>query len=70
MLETIAHINAMYKEAITEAVCPTALLPLVLKPDCCAPQGRKPSPHLLNFVVSDGENVIATRQVPLPFSLC
>lgn len=28
MLETIAHINAMYKEAITEAVCPTTLLPL------------------------------------------
>ncbi|GHJ85453.1 hypothetical protein NliqN6_1855 [Naganishia liquefaciens] len=44
MLETIAHINTMYKEAITEA-------------------GRKSSPHLLNFVVSDGENVIATRYI-------
>ncbi|KAI5450756.1 glutamine amidotransferase subunit [Naganishia albida] len=44
MLETIAHINAMYKDAIAET-------------------DRKPSPHLLNFVVSDGENVIATRYI-------
>ena len=56
MMETIKHLNKLLKEAqVVRTVSPTLGLELT--------RSAKTAPSLLNFVVSDGQTIIATRYI-------
>lgn len=58
MMETIAHINTMTEaENITEVGCPSYHVCIAML------NWPLPQPSLMNFCVTDGESVVATRYI-------